>query len=1507
MKEKSLRLRLVVRRHGLPEVRIVFNVPLEHDPTVSKLVEFVNETIPLESGEWGLEDYVVELRDSEGHAFECLHFQPVATILEKDEEVFIRPLFSEDVKKRRLSGRYQISSDGKHLIDGVAFGRQRLKVPRNRPSIHISPRKRRRITYDETPTSLEEDDSEGGYDDDEDGEDTDEEDEDSRDDEEPLLLTEHGELEEEESDDPTSVRVIADFEDADTSAEDAAVEREEDGDDNFGLESADDDGDDDMDLDDLESTIDANELNALREEVAEMEGWGDDEEALVVERGLDSRLDLATLDRITALRAAFPSVTVEHCEKLLSKIKNERRIYKKLSKSHQPQMDFEDMLAYKKSLHQSSPEQYTDGMSEVSSDDEVDSVTRHFDQHGFPPGSIAAGNALSHMAQALRDSRSLNAMKLVNKKFDTEEPSATLSATARSTTSLAVDDDATSSSGSSSDSESSSSSNGEAGENDKGMESDSEPESSSSSGDSDSGSESDSGPEEAPAKADRSHDDASDAASDRSSSDSSSSDDDDDEDDADETKHKAASASPNASSSGEDSSDHTSSDDSSSDDSSSSESESDSESDHDASISEWKAATASVGQLVKMSSMGARNVQPPSTTSVKEATPVPPGQGKSKTQKRNARRRAAKQANSGLAVDAANSYLPAVPDGTEPEKQDSELLARKQVLMERLSVDQSSGSQDVIEEIEALIGSPPKVTDTSSSVVIKSPDTTSSQRRMRLDVSAGQRLLFGALGLKAPKNKPDADKIRANLMKGVRPLINTRVEQNKSGEMSGVSKPAPISEDADDGHEDWKAKINYRAVECCQEDITLSEPPFPFVQRWDPQQQSRGGKGKRKQRNQAQFYQDDDVQHASKKRKVSRATEQPFDSSYIVEAELSTDNIEPNYNDGPLKPGKAQVAAESQITDLDDLPSLPSDLSSLPLLQPGDAQVGMVITWTAWLLSSATGWQPQVSNLTGIVTSVKEDGLMMEVLLARRDRNLDRNEKSYDKETGQRVYDRFEAPDLDDDDLDHLGDEGYRTLSFSDLNKPRIVQQPLESGQSAEIVADSQPNHQTHNSLDLSTTIGRSGFEKHIESGELMDLDGQGFESVIANIDNGASSLSVSTQPGQVILENEHPQVELSLITTNAGTCRDVTPSVNSRGSNNSPSRQLEEMSEAAYAASLQASRQSSHQPLTESQPHVDGLAEHDDPVDHVEGTGETMAKVDYPNLDMLSTADSVHSGRQPDQSLSHDLLNGSLSQSVGAADDSIPSQQQLALTSQDSHDQESDTATTRPQLPSSPAASDISSASSIPSLSQVWHTASQLGAVGGPSRACLPSQKAQSTNVRDGDEAYEAAMRRLDEASDEESPIGTTSTLIKDSPSANGSSKQSKSFVRESTTSGVDSTLSRTKRDVKTFKESVSPPSLPRTRDQRGGTTGFTVPAGSQLVSLMTSSPEPEYSEYYAEDGIDDNYKGGESLRIVRGSQKQNRSLRGASLPARGNVKTASTRRVTASQAPESKATVNI
>ena len=51
--------------------------------TIAQLLEAVNEILPLESGEWGLVDYTVEVR-----GFECLHFSELSHVLKEDDEVW---------------------------------------------------------------------------------------------------------------------------------------------------------------------------------------------------------------------------------------------------------------------------------------------------------------------------------------------------------------------------------------------------------------------------------------------------------------------------------------------------------------------------------------------------------------------------------------------------------------------------------------------------------------------------------------------------------------------------------------------------------------------------------------------------------------------------------------------------------------------------------------------------------------------------------------------------------------------------------------------------------------------------------------------------------------------------------------------------------------------------------------------------------------------------------------------------------------------------------------------------------------------------------------------------------------------------------------------------------------------------------------------------------------------------------------------------------------------------
>lgn len=58
----------------------------------------------------------------------------------------IRPLESTEVQARRLTGRHQITSDGRHLVDGIPFGRRLTERSiKHRPEVQIPPRKKRRL------------------------------------------------------------------------------------------------------------------------------------------------------------------------------------------------------------------------------------------------------------------------------------------------------------------------------------------------------------------------------------------------------------------------------------------------------------------------------------------------------------------------------------------------------------------------------------------------------------------------------------------------------------------------------------------------------------------------------------------------------------------------------------------------------------------------------------------------------------------------------------------------------------------------------------------------------------------------------------------------------------------------------------------------------------------------------------------------------------------------------------------------------------------------------------------------------------------------------------------------------------------------------------------------------------------------------------------------------------------------------------------------------------------
>ncbi|KAF5486887.1 hypothetical protein CGCS363_v013736 [Colletotrichum siamense] len=1516
--EKDLRLRLVVRRHGVPDVKLLWNATANEDLTISKLVAEVNEVIPLESGEWGLEDYAVELKDASGDGFECVHYHLVSKVLKEDDQVLIRPLLTDDLKRRKLSGRHQISSDGRHLVDGLAYGRSWLKAPRDRPNVALPPRKKARITY----SSDDENDSPS---------------ETSNDTELPMIEYDSSTRAHQ---DPSSVKLRARFYDAESDGDEEGDDEFEpgaDGDDDEDMGSEDDDIREELRLisEDNAAVREGDLLEELRSIRGKRASSGSREtlhstpprHAFPVASANNALVRSATrtstgmdfLDKIIALRAAFPTAPFAIVEPTLLRCDSDpERAYRKLSKKFSAQLGIRQMLERQERSLSSSPIRHSDRnegrelvLRETSSEEDSDS----------------ANELEEHLSNELND--------------DSDEASETLNHNTHPDSRGGKDE----LSSESSDSESSSESSAVASESDSDQEMDDLDKSSEDSSSDDS---SESG-DEAPVSDDNSE------AADQDIPEESGSDSDSDGSRAvaDRRSSEGAPADVDMDSSSGSSSDSSSdspSDSSESDEESSSDdSSSDSDSDSDSGPEEIPATTLSKQyQTLQPVITPEPTKATPAVAPVVHAPTVPPGQGLTKTQKRNARRKLAKQsAAQGSSVSGPISREPSQMTAPETPDDIAALLARKKALLEAFVSDAPEESQSQEKSPEIPDSAPQDSSQVEHAEASQSPSTQeeSAQRRMKPNVGAARRMLMGSLGLKNPKTKADEDKIRQELMKGVRPHTNARLtEASQSGES------AQTQESVEEDPEAWREKIAYRAVECCHEGVELSEPPFPFVQRWDPQQQveewfgsknKRGGKRKRVQRNQAQFYDDGDSQ-SSKKRRVEGDDSIMTFSEGVEEGDTTL-----NYDDPVEEPAAPKPRPEeSQMTDVEDLPSLPDDLTTLPELRPGAAKAGMVITWKQWVLSTQTNWQPEVINVTGILVRVfDEDATDFEFLLARRDRDHDRKEKVYDESTGQRVYDRFEAPDDDEDDDESGFDDGYRRITFAELIEPKILQDPLDDKQMPVVNEESSgPTDSVVHETVYDTQSQPSQFPgknasppEADEDGSQSKIDaeddqakantGDGQSQVVAEhdemvVDTAEQDQSTSNpepsvddaQPADsiedeadeddvatpkasaqakvkdVIIETEESQEsgtsqaptafsissdrrhEISLMIEEAGFRKDLSPSVLQRKTS-SPTRQLMEMSEAANSRSSEA-------PVPEGS--------------SVKDTTPVPPQSD--SIPPPSSATSVRSGRQPDDDFS--FHTGGDDVPMNDTGDGSPI---LGASTPKANVQ------TPPRQNKSPV--EPGTTESFPSLEDIFLEATQPSTQNteSPSKSQVFSDIKSRKSIVKLDTDYEAAMRRIDEEGDEdgeedgddeedegdeededdEADEDHEEEEDDESPQAlRGTRKQlfpNSSQPAPSRSPELPDMRPMPKTAPSSFSESQDvKPKKPfiRFTKRKSQSSPFVIPDGSQVISL-SSSPEPLVEEDYAEDEIDDDYQEkSSSLPHGSGWVKKNKPSRAKSMP---------------------------
>jgi hypothetical protein len=370
-------------------------------------------------------------------------------------------------------------------------------------------------------------------------------------------------------------------------------------------------------------------------------------------------------------------------------------------------------------------------------------------------------------------------------------------------------------------------------------------------------------------------------------------------------------------------------------------------------------------------------------------------------------------------------------------------------------------------------------------------DIATPTRRPRLNLGAVNRFIFGDLKKKAPKTKEDEERLRAEFDKDIRPVLTPKPAEEI---------PEAVEEVPEEDLDAWKEKINYRAVECCY-DVVLSEPPFPFEQRWDPQQQygysqqgKRGGKRKQDMRDQSQYY---DTQKSPKKQRKRKGKH-----NYAEEQEYLDATYEPSYQDDSMDLSYGEPTQDTRLLsdDIDgeinqqlmndlndtsagaiqgpeDLPPLPSNPSSLPDLQEGQVKPGMIIAFKILIFGEETAWTPQYSEyLTATVIDILENGDIC-VQLAFRDR--EQRQKKYDHETGRRIYGRFEMPEDSDDEDNEKEDDGKLSKPFKQLLNPKIVSLG-ELKEEADVDESSLPKNPP--STDDSVTLSHEHEEEPAEA-----------------------------------------------------------------------------------------------------------------------------------------------------------------------------------------------------------------------------------------------------------------------------------------------------------------------------------------------------------------------------------------------------------------------------------------
>lgn len=449
---------------------------------------------------------------------------------------------------------------------------------------------------------------------------------------------------------------------------------------------------------------------------------------------------------------------------------------------------------------------------------------------------------------------------------------------------------------------------------------------------------------------------------------------------------------------------------------------------------------------------------------------------------------------------------------------------------------------------------PTTLQSATNEAVISEPgshEQTPDQRpRMRIDVASSRRMLFGALGLSAPKTKQDEEKARTKLESQARRSVKAVNDESSKALGQDESQDAPADE-----YEDWQTRIRLNAVECCHDGISLTTPPFPFVQRWDPQQQAsryntggQGRKNRNKKKRKRHTESHERLQHDESYLIPSKHDEQSppakhtkFSDDQVI-GDIETARGEHRSSSHPDSiDSRSQAAIDDQLqrefdenstsgdgfksTPNNDLPELPHDLSKYPDVTNGDLVPGTIIAFKKLDMSVETNWQPLISDYkTAAITDLLDDGLL-ELRLASRDAPKPRDISA----TGEVIYSKFEMPDAED--VSHVSDARILEIVFAELIEPKIIQK-VESRKSTQ-----EPS--------IDATIGRvhTDLDNIADNTTNAEAAGQNYDisqSETIEADDNHPSLSIKSMTEPSILRHHVFQRQAQLKTQVSKEVRDI-------------------------------------------------------------------------------------------------------------------------------------------------------------------------------------------------------------------------------------------------------------------------------------------------------------------------------------------------------------------------------